>query len=130
MKAFTQLVMSWSLEHEPMIIYMKEFILINLLHSTIIQAQDVCSKKSIVETVGQDTSFGDMSAWILSEGSELYSFSPKTMNSWVTRNNAVGEDAYLVIDLGCSKAINGFYVRNYHYGKRLTYGTKVKIIDF
>ena len=108
---------------------MKEFILINLLHSTIIQAQDVC-QKSIIGTVGQDTSFGDMSSWILSEGSEFYSFSTKTINSWVTRNNAVGEGAYLVIDLGCSKAINGFYVRNYHYGKRLTYGTKVKIIDF
>ena len=127
MKAFTQLVMSWSLEHEPMIIYMKEFILINLLHRTIIQAQDVCSKKSIVETVGQDTSFGDMSSWILSEGSEFYSFSTKTMNSWVTKYNAVGEDAYLVIDLGCSKAINGFYVRNYHYGKQFMYGTKVKM---
>ena len=110
-----------------MIIYMKEFnILFHLLCGTIIQAQDVC-QKSIIETVGQDTSFGDMSAWILSEGSEFYSFSTKTMNSWVTRHSAVGEDAYLVIDLGCSKAINGFYVRNYHYGKWFMYGTKVKI---
>ena len=126
MKAFTQFVMSWSVEHKPMIIYMKEFILLHLLHSTIIQAQDVC-QKSIIETMGQDTSFGDMSSWILSEGSEFYSFSTKTMNSWVTRNNALGEDAYLVIDLGCSKTINGFYVRNYHYGKRFMYGTKVNI---
>ena len=50
---------------------------------------------------------------VLTEGTEVWGG-----NYWITPASATGSKAQLVVDLGCEKTVNGFYVRNTHNGKR------------
>ena len=59
---------------------------------------------------------------ILSEGSEL--LAKYKSNFWVSPDKATGEQAQLVVDLGCRKEINGFFIRNAHNGHRMNRASK------
>ena len=102
-------------------------ILLHLMFFNLCQANDNCTK-SIIEVVGVHEYFSQSDpSWILSEGSEFYSYNPKPnlINSWVTRRyDQWSEEPYIIIDLGCVKIINGYYIRNFHMGKKFQDGTK------
>ena len=66
--------------------------------------------------------FKDQSHWIFSEGSEYKNQS--FINSWITPELKTGKHAEIVINLGCEKTVNGFYIRNTHFGRHLGRGTK------
>ena len=59
---------------------------------------------------------------LLEEGSEFLEGTNST--SWF------GENEQIVVDLGCKKTINGFYMRNFHSGSDWTDGTKEFEISF
>ena len=102
-------------------------IFLHLMFFNLCQANDNCTK-SIIKTAGVHEYFSESDpAWILSEGSEFYSYNPKPnlINSWVTRRyDQWSEEPYIIIDLGCVKTINGYYIRNFHMGKKFQDGSK------
>ena len=63
---------------------------------------------------------------ILSEGSELQA--KYKSNFWIPPDRATGEQAQLVVDLGCRKEINGFFIRNTHNGHKMNRASKEIII--
>ena len=89
---------------------------------------DTSCQKSVIKTEGFNTNFPEGAEWLLTEGSEIFSWSPKHVNSWVIQYNKKGEAFFVIIDLGCSKSINGYFVRNFHKGHKYNSGCKVKHI--
>ena len=59
------------------------------------------------------------SALVVSEGTEIYHY-----NYWLAAPGKTGEEAQVVVDLGCEKMINGVYLRNTHNGDRNDRGTE------
>jgi len=45
-------------------------------------------------------------------------------NAWMAPSNETGEEASLVIDLGCIKEINGVFLKNFHNAERDNRGTR------
>ena len=60
------------------------------------------------------------SALVVSEGTEFYQH-----NYWLAAPGMTGEEARVVVDLGCEKMINGVYLRNTHNGYLNDRGTKM-----
>ena len=60
---------------------------------------------------------------VLSEGSETM-FSNFTINYWISREGSTGDNARLVVDLGCLKTVDGFYLRNTHNAYRFNRATQ------
>ena len=49
---------------------------------------------------------------ILTEGTQKDVWSPPwRANSWISKENKKNREAFILIDLGCTKNINGFYLR-------------------
>jgi hypothetical protein len=81
-----------------------------------------CTKSVIRSQEHESRIFQYGSHWVLSEGSELRT--TNFTNYWVTPDSATGKYAQLVVDLGCMKTVNGFYLRNTHNGRITNRGTK------
>ena len=45
-------------------------------------------------------------------------------NYWLSKGNKKGDDARIIVDLGCEKEIDGFYMRNTHNADKNNRGTK------
>ena len=103
------------------------FIFATLFPVSLINSETSC-QKSIVKSEGVNTNFPEGPQYLLTEGSEYFSWGPKFVNSWVVQYNKKGKDYFVVIDLGCSKTINGYYVRNFHKGHK--YGSGCKVCKF
>ena len=50
-------------------------------------------------------------------------------NYWLTPDQAIGKDDQLVLDIGCEKLVNGFYIRNTHHAHYKKRGTNTFSID-
>ena len=64
--------------------------------------------------------------WLLTEGSERANWGLSFVNSWVTQLTKRGDGNFVIIDLGCKKEINGYYIRNFHRGHNFYGGCKVR----
>ena len=70
-----------------------------------------CEKEVLFAKTGNG--FEDYVNEIFTEGSQLDVWQdPFSANSWICHFEKVDEKAYILIDLGCSKHINGFYLRD------------------
>ena len=59
---------------------------------------------------------------VLSEGSEIQAVNRS--NFWMAPDRAIGKNAQLVVDLGCLKKVNGFFIRNTHNGQQMNRASK------
>ena len=58
---------------------------------------------------------------VLSEGSET--MGSNFTNYWITRHGWTGDNAKLVVDLGCVKKVDGLYLRNTHNAQKYNRAT-------
>ena len=65
--------------------------------------------------------FNNSASMVLTEGTEVNE--QNLTNYWLSPWNATGSKAQLVIDLGCNKMVNGFYIRNINHGQNGNQGT-------
>ena len=81
-----------------------------------------CKKAIIRSDTVSNPDFQNTAHMVLTEGTEV--FGPSLTNYWLSPNRAAGSEAQLVLDLGCEKMVNGFYIRNTHQAHFMERGTK------
>lgn len=105
----------------------KVFYIIILDYKRVLESSEVCGERSIHSSSKEI--FSGSAQNVLTEGQDYLKWSPQATTSWVTKKNQKGNNVYVIIDLNCTKKVNGFYMR-YIYMSTLNHLIFLKSLYF